>query len=144
MKSTTGAYIALGDYGVVWSCSKLQKKVADSSTAAEPYALHEFVKTVIEVHGKLVEMGETVETPIKLKQDNQAVIKMSEVITAHAGSKHLRIPQAFIHEEVREGLVKCEKASSDDNGADSYTKSPARQKFKKDMRESMGPQPGLE
>ena len=65
------------------------------------------MKTFIEVHGKLVEMGE-------------------------------------IHEEVREGLVKCEKASSDDNGADSYTKSPARQKFKKDMRESMGPQPGLE
>ena len=34
MKSTTGAYLALGDYGVVWSCSKLQKRVADSSTAA--------------------------------------------------------------------------------------------------------------
>ena len=60
MKSTTGAYLALGDYGVVWSCSKLQKKVADSSTAAETYALHELVKTVIEAHGKLVEMGETV------------------------------------------------------------------------------------
>ena len=69
---------------------------------------------------------------------------MSEMITAHTGSKHLRIPQAFIYDEVREGLVKCENVSSDDNGADSYTKSPARQKFKKDMRESMGPQPGLE
>ena len=67
---------------------------------------------------------------------------MSEMITAHAGSKHLRIPQAFIHDKVREGLVKCEEASSDDNGADSYTKSPARQKFKKDMRESMGPSLG--
>ena len=59
MKPTTDAHLALGDYGVVWSCSKLQKKVADSSTAAETYALHELVKTVIEVHGKLVEMGET-------------------------------------------------------------------------------------
>ena len=57
-------------------------------------------------------MGETVETPVMLKQDNHAVIEMSEMITAHAGSKHLRIPQAFIHEEVREGLVKCEQASS--------------------------------
>ena len=118
--------------------------MADSSTAAETYALHELVKTVIEVHGKLVEMGETVETPVMLKQDNQAVIKMSEMITAHAGAKHLRIAQAFIHDEVREGLVKCEQASSNDNGADSSTKSPARQKFKKDMRERMGPQPGLE
>ena len=89
-------------------------------------------------------MGETVETPVMLKQDNHAVIKMSEMITAHAGTKHLRIPQAFIHEEVREGLVKCEEASSDENGADSYTKSPARQKFKKDMGKTMGPQPGLE
>ena len=72
-------------------------------------------------------MGETVETPVRVKQDNHAVIKMSEMITAHAGSKHLRIPQAFIHEEVRESLVKCEQASSSENGADSYTKSPARQ-----------------
>ena len=69
---------------------------------------------------------------------------MSEMITAHAGSKHLRIPQAFIHDEVREGLVKCEKATSDENGADSYTMPPARSKFKKDMRKTMGPQPGLE
>ena len=127
-----------------WRCSKLQRKVADSSTAAETYALHELVKTVIEVYGKLVEMGETVETPAMLKQDNNAVIKMSETMTAHAGPKHLRIPQAFIHDEVREGLVKCEKATSDENGADSYTKSPARPKFKKDMRKTMGPQPGLE
>ena len=28
MKSTTGAYLALGDYGVVWSCSKLQKSAS--------------------------------------------------------------------------------------------------------------------
>ena len=52
MKSTSGAYLALGDFGVVWSCSKLQRKVADSSTAAETFALRELVKTVIEVHGR--------------------------------------------------------------------------------------------
>ena len=33
MKSTTGAYLALGDVGVVWSCRKLQRTVSDSSTA---------------------------------------------------------------------------------------------------------------
>ena len=74
----------------------------------------------------------------------EAVIRMSETLTAHAGSKHLRTPQAFIHDEVREGLVKCQQTTSDENGADSYTKSPARPKFKKDMRKTMGPQPGLE
>ena len=144
MKSTTGAYLALGDIGAVWSSSKLQRKVADSSTAAETFALHELVKTVIEVHGKLVEMGVTVETPVMLQQDNQAVVKMSEILTAHAGSKHFRIPQAFIHDEVREGLIKCEPVSSEENEADSYTKSPARAKFKKDMLKIMGPQPGLQ
>jgi hypothetical protein len=144
MKSTSGAYLALGDFGVVWSCSKLQRKVADSSTAAETYALHELVKTVIEVHGKLVEMGVTVELPVMLKQDNNAVIRMSETLIAHAGTKHLRIPQAFIHDEVCAGLVKCARVSSDEQEADSYTKSPARAKFKKDMRKSMGPQPGFD
>ena len=88
MKSTTGAYLAPGDIRVAWSCSKLQRKMADSNTAAETYALHELVKTVIEVYGKLVEMGET---PVMLKQDTHAVIRMSETLTAHAGSKHLRI-----------------------------------------------------
>ena len=66
-------------------------------------------KPSIEVYGKLVEMGETVETPVMLKQNNHAVIKMSEMITAHEGSKHLRISQAFIHEEVREGLVSARR-----------------------------------
>ena len=91
MRSTTGAYLALGDFGVVWSCSKVQK-VADSSTTAETYALHELVKVVIEVYGKLVEMGETVETPVMLKQDNHAVMKiMSETLTAHADQSIWRV-----------------------------------------------------
>ena len=144
MKSTTGAYLALGDFGVVWSCSKLQRKVADSSTAAETYALHETVKSVIEVHGKLAEMGVQVELPIKLMQDNAAVIRMSEVMMAHGGTKHIRIPQSFIHEEVLSGLIKCCKVSSEEQGADSYTKATSRIKFKKDMPKSMGPQPGWE
>ena len=141
MKSTSGEYLSLGDVGLVLCSSKLQRKVADSSTAAETYALHSLVRGVIEVYGKLEEMGEKMEKPVLLKQDNNAVIKMSMVLTAHSGSKHFRIPQAFIHDEVLAGLIKLLNVSSEHNSADCLTKFNASPKFKKDTRELMGPQP---
>ena len=56
-------------------------------------------------------------TPAQVETHGLAhVIKMSETLTAHAGSKHLRIAQAFIHDEAREGLVKCLKTACDENG----------------------------
>ena len=66
-KSTSGDYLCLGAMGVITCSSRLQRKVADSSTAAETYAAHELVRKVIEAVGKLREMGFDVPPPVKLR-----------------------------------------------------------------------------
>ena len=139
-KSTSGDYLCLGSQGIINCSSRLQRKVADSSTAAETYAAHELVKKVIEAEGKLREMGIRVPLPVKLLQDNQSVIKMSKNPIAHAGSKHYRIPQAFIRGAVDDGLVEFVNVSSAENPADMFTKPSARQKFHHDCDEIMGVQ----
>ena len=57
--------------------------MADSSTCAETYAAHELVRKTIEAEGKLREMGFDVPLPIKLRQNNQSVIKMNTNPIAH-------------------------------------------------------------
>jgi hypothetical protein len=57
-------------------------------------------------------MSFDVPLPVKLLQDNQSVIKMSKNPIGHAGSKHYRIPQAFIRGAVDDGLVEFEEVSS--------------------------------
>ena len=133
-------YLSLGDLGVITCSSWLQRKVADSSTCAEAYAAHELVRKKIEAEGKLREMGFDVPLPVKLLQDNQSVIKMSKNPIAHAGSKHYRIPQAFIRGAVDDGLVEFEEVSSDDNPADMFTKPSTRLKFHHDCDQIMGAQ----
>jgi hypothetical protein len=139
-KSTGGHWLMLGKLGLVSYFSRLQRKVADSSAMAETYSAHELVKKVIEIVGKLEEMGIKVRRPIILQQDNQSVIKMSKNPIAHSGSKHYRIPQAFIRNYVEEGLVKFIKVSSEDNGADMFTKQSGRMKFMHDVEAIMGRQ----
>ena len=53
-------------------------------------------------------------------------------------------PWNFINEEVKAGLIRVVRVSSEDNSADFLTKFNARPKFKKDARKLMGPQPGLD
>jgi histone deacetylase 1/2 len=137
-RSTSGNYLCLGKVGVVSCSSRLQRKVADSSTHSETYAAHEVVKNVIEVEGKLREMGVNVPLPIRLLQDNQAVVKMSKNPIAHAGSRHYRIPQAYIREKVDEGLIVFQVVSSEDNPADMFTKPSAQAKFTHDRDLVMG------
>ena len=118
----------------------LQRKVADSSQMTETYAAHKLVRTVIEVYGKLKEMGVDVPLPITLLQDNNGVIKMSKNPIAHAGSKHFRIPQAFIRGEVEDGLVVMEKVESVNNPVDMGTKSSPPATFEHDVERIMGAQ----
>ena len=139
-KSTGGGYLMLGKQALVsWFCA-LQRKVADSSAQSETYAAQRLVREVIEVHGKLKEMGIEVPLPVRLLQDNQSVIKNSKNPLAHAASKHYRIPQAFIRGEVEDGLIEFEYVESSKNPADLFTKPSMPMKFQHDIDALMGVQ----
>ena len=107
---------------------------------AETYAAHELVRLVIEVYNKLQEMGVSVPLPIVLQQDNEGVIKMSKNPIAHSGSKHFRIPQAFIRSAVEDGFILMESVDSKDNCTDIGTKLSAVDKFEHDAEKIMGVQ----
>ena len=69
-KSSGGGYLMLGKQALITCFSKLQRKVADSSTHAETNAAHTMLQVVIEVHEKLKGMGEEAPLPVPLQQDN--------------------------------------------------------------------------
>jgi histone deacetylase 1/2 len=143
LKSTSGGLISLGVRAYIVFYSVLQRKLADSSQMAETYAAHQLVRAVLEVRGKLAEMGVDVPLPISLLQDNRGVVKMSKNPMAHAGSKHFRIPQAFIRGEVEDGVVLMEDVDGDKNPADYLTKQSTPIKFEADCDKVMGAQSTL-
>ena len=77
--------------------------------------------------------------PIMLQQDNEGVIKMSKNQIAHAGSKHFRIPQAFIHGATEDGFIAMESVESSKNCTDMGTKLSVA-KFENDVEGIMGVQ----
>ena len=140
MKLTSAGGLSLGGQAWVIFYSRLQRKVADSSQMAETYAAHELVRSVIEVYNKLQEMGVNVPLPIVLQQDNEGVIKMSKNPIAHSGSKHFRIPQAFIRGAVEDGFITMVSVDSKENCADMGTKLSTPEKFERDAEKIMGAQ----
>ena len=140
MKSTSAGGLSPGKQAWLVFYSQLQRKVADSSQMAETYAAHKLVRAVIEVYNKLKEIGVDVPIPIMLQQDNEGVIKMSKNPIAHAGSKHFRIPQAFIRGATEDGFIAMESVESSKNCTDMGTKLSVVAKFENDVEGSMGVQ----
>ena len=121
-KSTSGGAIFLGNGGAIDCSSRLQKKVADSTAMAETFAAHGVTKSISFVMGVLDDMGIDVPTPIPMAVDNNAVIKQSKNAVDHQSSKHYRIPQAVIREQVSDGVIMLLHIDGDLNPADALTK----------------------
>jgi uncharacterized membrane protein YfbV (UPF0208 family) len=64
--------------------------------------------------------------------------------TARIHLKHYRVTQAFIREQVNEGLLKVEQVPSADNVADILTKALSKVLFQKHRATLMGPQQASE
>ena len=121
-KSTSGGAVFLGNGGAIDCSSRLQKKVADSTAMAETFAAHALVKSVCFALGILDDMGIKVPRPIPMAVDNNAVIKQSKNAVDHQSSKHYRIPQAMIREQVTEGAIELLHINGNLNPADALTK----------------------
>ena len=65
---------------------------------------------------------------------------MSKNPIAHSGSKHFRIPQAFIRGAVEDGFISLVSVDSKDNCTDMGTKLSAVDKFERDVERIMGAQ----
>jgi hypothetical protein len=129
-RSTSGGAIFLGDGGAIDCSSRLQKKTADSTAMAETFAAHGVAKSLTFVSGVLDDMKVDVPRPVPMVVDNNAVIKQSVNAIDHQSSKHYRIPQAVLREQVEDGILELLHINGDLNPTDALTKPLGHLKFR--------------
>ena len=128
--ATTGFVIYLGSHLIHWK-SKKQKIPSCSSAEAEIYALHDVIRNLLWLKGLLTGMGLHIPTPLIVREDNQATVRLSEEFILNERTKHLSATLHFIRYYVQESIIKIEYVSSDDNVADLMTKPLGRHQFER-------------
>lgn len=126
-KSTSGYAVFIGKALVAWS-SKVQQCISLSTTEAEYVALTEAVKESLWLKQLLSELGIHDTVPI-IKCDNQAAISLSKYNTNHKRSKHIEIRYHFIRNLSERREIQVEYIKSNQNTADIFTKSIAKDQF---------------
>ena len=96
----------------------------------------EVIKEVISISELMAELKVPVDLPIKIFEDNQAAIFISESPETKK-SRHMRVKFHHIRESVMSGEVKLMKISTTEQLADIMTKGLAKQQFEK-LRDSLG------
>lgn len=129
-KSTSGFVTLLNGTAVTWKSTK-QKIVALSSTEAEHIALTESVKEAKWLSHLLDKLDVNISRPIKVLEDNESAIKLSNHSMFHSRTKHIDIRYHFVREEVHAGLINLVSRGTKDMFADCLTKPLAGAQFVK-------------
>jgi len=120
-KSTTGYCVYMNDNLITWNTQK-QQTVALSTAEAELMAIVEAVKEVKWVSMLVSEMGYQVRKPILIHTDNQSAKNITKHDTEHGRTKHIDIKHSFVCGEIKEGQVEIKSISSEQQMADTFTK----------------------
>ncbi|SCZ99859.1 BZ3500_MvSof-1268-A1-R1_C104g00574 [Microbotryum saponariae] len=105
-RSTMGYSFHLAGSVISWS-SKVQNRVADSTTDAEYLALSHASKEA---------------APVQLYGDNQGAIALAKNPTLHHRSRHIRIREHFVRDQVRLGTIQVDYVDTKTMVADIFTK----------------------
>jgi hypothetical protein len=139
-RSTLGFFAKLGQFGTILSGCNLERKICTSTGQAETYALVSLVKSIIWLRNLLADLGHPMKGPTLLYVDNDGVLKQSTKTINHTTAKHYRIAQAYIRQQVEDGVVTVRRVSSDQNPADMNTKALHALLFHRHQAATMGPQ----
>ncbi|GAA5919607.1 hypothetical protein JCM6882_006580 [Rhodosporidiobolus microsporus] len=121
-RSTMGYTFLLASGAVAWS-SKLQPRVAASSTEAEYLGLSHASKEAIFLSQLLGELGVGAPGPATLFGDNQGANALSRDPQFHDRTRHLRLTEHFVREMVQQGVVSVEYIPTAHMVANAMTKS---------------------
>jgi hypothetical protein len=131
-KSRTGYAFFVGSSLVSWG-SRKQSVIALSTCEAEYYALTEGAKEAIHLKRLLWEIQHQIPLPDDVKLDavtlfcdNQSTIFVSKNPAEHRMMKHVDLRYKWIQEKVGEGEFKIEYVRTQDQCADLFTKSLAK------------------
>ena len=89
----------LGGGAIAWS-SKKQRTIALSTTEAKYMALTEGAKQLIWLWRFIQELGIDQSQLMSLHSDNLGAITLSQDVTYHACTKHIKVAYHFIREKV--------------------------------------------
>nr|KYP46555.1 Retrovirus-related Pol polyprotein from transposon TNT 1-94 [Cajanus cajan] len=127
-KSTTGYIFTLGRTAVSWK-SKLQNRVALSTTEAEYIAISEAAKEMIWLKNFLSELGKE-QKNAPLFSDSQSAICLAKNPVFHSRCKHIQLRYHFIRELINDEELSLLKISGSENPADMLTKTVTTDKLR--------------
>lgn len=127
-KSTTGYIFTLGGTAVSWK-SKLQNRVALSTTESEYVAISEAAKEMIWLKNFLKELGKEQDVP-PLFSDSQSAICLAKNPVFHSRCKHIQMKYHFIRELINDEELSLLKILGSENPADMLTKTATADKLR--------------
>ncbi|SGY26753.1 BQ5605_C018g08772 [Microbotryum silenes-dioicae] len=119
--STMGYSFHLAGSVISWS-SKVQNRVADSTTDAKYLALSHASKEAGHLQELLMELGIDTRAPVQLYGDNQGAIALAKNPTLHHRSHHIRICEHFVCDQVRLGTIQVDYVDTKSMVTDIFTK----------------------
>ena len=127
-KSTTGYIFTLGGTAVSWK-SKLQSRVALSTTEAEYVAMSEAAKEMLWLKNFLKELGKE-QQGSPLFSDSQSAICLAKNPVFHSRCKHINMKYHFIRDLINDGDLSLLKIAGSENPADMLTKTVTTDKLR--------------
>ena len=128
--STSGNVFLLAKGALSW-LSKKQATVALSTAEAEYVALSAATQEAIWLRRLLTDVGESLEDPIVINEDNQGAIAMAKNPVGHARTKHIDIRYHFVREGVQNGAIILKYVATGEMIADILTKPLPKHPFEK-------------
>ncbi|PWA63219.1 retrotransposon protein [Artemisia annua] len=126
-KSTSGICTFMGCCLTSWF-SKKQTAIAISTTEAEYVSAGKACQQALWMKQALVDYDIRLEN-IPIMCDNKGAIDLSKNPVQHSRTKHIEIRHHFLRDNVQKGNITIEKAASEDNIADIFTKPLKRESF---------------
>ncbi|EPZ34641.1 hypothetical protein O9G_005735, partial [Rozella allomycis CSF55] len=136
-RSVSGYAFMLNHDLITWKSTR-QQTVATSTTEAEYLALGLATQEAMWIKELLTEISPNIidNEPIVLHEDNNGCIDLTKKTTQHGKTKHISIKHHFVREQVKQGIIKLERCSTQDMLADIFTKALAKPAFEK-LRERL-------
>jgi hypothetical protein len=122
-KSTSGYIIFLGGTPIHWA-SKKQTGTAASSAQAEYVALGTATNKLLGIMNFLEELGYKQSVPVKVWEDNETCIAMTQTFGPSGKTKHIELKYHITKDAVANGKINVCDIRTSDQLADILTKAP--------------------
>jgi hypothetical protein len=127
-RSITGYVFVFAGAPLSWN-SMTQHSVALSTMEAEYYAVCKATQEAIYLRMLFEESGMKVDSPLVIKEDNQACISFTKQPGDHSRTKHIDVRSCFVRKWVEYGELELQQVDTTQQLADIFTKALESRQF---------------